>query len=241
MDEGLSAAKLWIKGGYALTVAEWELWAAISALYLLLAVALTHLPFVGDVLLVLWTPTVIAGVLKEASHPRPTLGLLIRARDVFVGALRDHNLALPVMSVATVLLGASVFLSLIAMIFGVGGFSLAQLFTHRGPTGSLFTAILLLIFWGLRVSLTMTALYVLAAIVLGSLSPLKALERTLDLWQAETLVIATLGAVFVLPLILASYASPWVYFGVLLITSVPLTLAVYGSYDAFTRRERARD
>lgn len=238
MDDRLAGAKPWIKGGYVLTVADLELWASVSALYVLLSVAVAHLPFVGDLILVLYTPAVIAGVLKEASHPHPTIGLLGRIRDVFVGPLRDHKLALPVMSVATVLLGASVLLSLIALIFGVEGFSLAQLFAHRGPTGSLFTGILLLIFWGLHISLMMTALYVLAAVVLGSLGPVKAFEQTLGLWRGKALVIATLGTVFVLPLILASYSYPWVYFAVLLATSIPLILAVYGSYDAFARSPR---
>ncbi len=231
MDKELSQAGPWIKGAYALMATDILLWGGTTALYVLMAAILSDLPFVGDVLLILVTPAIIAGVLREAAHPGRARDYPRRVRDIFVGAFRDRDLALPVMSVATVLLGAWVFLTVVAMICGIDGLSLGQMFAYRDVLGRLFTGLLLLVFWGLQAALVMTMLYVLAALVLGDARPLEALEHALALWRARPLGLAALGAVFVLPLIVASYAAPWIHTLVALVTLVPLTLAVYLSYD----------
>lgn len=232
MDKDLSQTGPWITGAYALTTADLMLWGGTTAAYLAVAALVSGLPLAGDVLLVLFTPAIVAGVLREAAQPGTTGHYACRARDIFVGILRDPELALPVMSIATILLGAWVFLTVLAMILGVDGGSLAAMFAHRDLLARLFTGILLAIFWGLRVALIMTALYGLAATVLAGARPLSALEQTLTLWRKHALTIAGLGAVFVVPLILASYLAPWVRMLVALVTFIPLTLAVFLSYES---------
>ena len=232
MDKDLSRAGAWIKNAYALAVSQPVLWIEISILYLALVALVSGLPFVGDVLLVLWTPITIAGILKEALDPHPTKPLLRHAVNVFFGILRDRELVLPVMSAATILLGAWVFLSVIAMLFGVDSFSLVRLFAHRGLIADTFTAILLAIFWALQVGIVMTTLYVLAGIVLSTLKPTDALEQAVGLWRTHPLPIGALGGLLVLPLVLVSYCQPWVQALVTIATLVPLTLAVYISYNA---------
>ncbi|MHB8255419.1 MAG: hypothetical protein ACYDEV_17460 [Acidiferrobacter sp.] len=240
MDKNLSYAGPWIKGAYALTATNLLLWTGITVLYLALVALVSRLPFVGGVLVVLFTPAIIAGIFKEASNPRPTQSAFARMREIFIGALQDRELALPVMSAATILLGAWVFLSVLAMLFGVDGFSLARLFAYRTPVASVFTALLLVIFWALQAGLVMTVLYVLADIVLGAFKPVDALEHTLGLWRTRPLAISVLGGVFVLPLILASYFPPWVRALVALATLVPLTLAIYVSYGVLGSRSTSR-
>lgn len=230
MNTNSAHVTTWVRSAYALAFSSIVWWAGITALYLILATLVLGLPFVGGVLLVFLTPAVIAGVLKEAANPRPATSPLLRLADVFIGALRDRELALSVMSVATILLGAWVFLSVVAMILGIGSLTLPGLFAHRGLVGAGFTALLLLIFWGLQVGLVTTALYVLAGIVLGALKPIDALERTVALWRAHPAPLGALGLVLVLPLILAFYGEPWVRIVVAVVTLVPLTLAVYVSY-----------
>ncbi|MHB1671725.1 MAG: hypothetical protein ACYCVM_06760, partial [Acidiferrobacter sp.] len=167
MDKELSQAGPWIKGAYALATGNILLWGSTTVLYLLIAMIVSDLPFMGGVLLILFTPVVTAGVLREAAHPRTASDhpgdSLRRIRDIFVGALRDRTLALPVMSAATILLGAWVFSTVLAMICGIDGPSLGQMFAHRDLLGRLFTGVLLLLFWGLQVALVITMLYVLAA------------------------------------------------------------------------------
>lgn len=230
MDKDLSQAGPWIKGAYALAIADLRLWGGVTLAYLAAAAIVSELPFVGDVLLVLFTPALVVGVLREA-RARPSGDYWRRGRDIFGGALRDPDLALPVMGVAAILLGAWVFLTVLAMIGGVDGRSLGQMFAYRGVLAGLLTGILLLVFWGLQVALVMTALYVLAAMALADARPLDALEHTLALWRARPAPIVVLGTVFVLPLILASYSGPWIHAVVALMTLVPLTLAVYLSYE----------
>lgn len=230
MDKELPQAGPWIKGAYALVTADILLWGGATAAYLVIAMMVSYLPFVGDVLLVLFTPVVVAGILRDAARPGMAGDYPRRVRDIFIGALRDRALALPVMSVATILLGAWVFLTVLAMIFGIDGLSLGQMFAYRDLLGRLFTGLLLLIFWGLQVALVITTLYVLAAIVLTDARPLEALENTLALWRERPLALTTLGAAFVLPLIVAFYQGPWIRALVAVVTLVPLTLAVYLSY-----------
>lgn len=232
MDKDLSQAGPWITGAYALTTADLMLWAGTTTAYLAVAAVVSDLPLAGGVLLVLFTPVIVAGVLREAARPGTTGDYAHRARDIFVGILRDPELALPVMSVATILLGAWVFLTVLAMILGVDGTSLGAMFAHRDLLARVFTGVLLAIFWGLRVALIMTVLYVLAATVLGAARPLDALEQTLVLWRKQPLTIAGLGVAFVVPLILASYLGPWIRTLVALVTFIPLTLAVYLSYKS---------
>ncbi len=241
MDKGLLQAGAWIKGAYALVAADSLLWGGTTALYLLIAAIVLDLPFMGGVLLILFTPVVIAGVLREAAHPDVAGNSSKRIRDIFVGALRDRALALPVMSTGTILLGAWVFLTVLAMVGGIDGRSLGLIFAHRDLLGRVFTGLLLLIFWGLQVMLAVTVLYVLAAIVLGAARPMEALEHTLALWRERPLALTTLGATFVLPLIVAFYWGPWVRALVALVTLVPLTLAVSLSYRAFKATDRRYD
>ena len=229
-NKDLARVGPWIKNAYALTFSNLSLWTGVTILYLVLVALVSGLPFVGTVLLVFFTPVIAAGALKEAANPHPTKTLFARATDILLGVLRDRELSLAVMSVATILLGAWVFLSVVAMLFGVDSFSLIQLFAHRSPVAGAFTAILLLIFWGLQVGLVMTALYVLAGIVLSAQKPVDALEHTIRLWRTHTTPIGVLGSLLVLPLIIASYSRPWIQTLVAIATLVPLTLAIYISY-----------
>ena len=236
MDKDIMNVAAWVKNAYALAFSSIVWWTGITALYLTLATLILGLPFVGGVLLVFLTPAVIAGVLREAASPRPPLkSPLVRAADVFIGALRDRDLALSVMSVATILLGAWVFLSVVAMVLGVDGLTLAGLFAHRGALAASFTAVLLLIFWGLQVGLVTTALYVLAGVVLSALKPVDALERTVALWRTHPIPIGALGLLLVLPLILAFYGEPWIRIVVATVTLIPLTLVVYISYKGLEK------
>ncbi len=230
MDKDIVNVTAWVKNAYTLAFSHIVWWAGITALYLTLAALILGLPFVGGVLLVFLTPAVIAGVLKEAATPHPIKSPLVRAADVFTGALRDRNLALPVMSVATILLGAWVFLSVVAMVLGVDGLTLSGLFAHRDTVGAGFTAVLLLAFWSLQVGLVTTVLYVLAGVVLDALKPVDALERTVALWRAHPVPIGVLGLILAFPLILAFYGEPWIRIVVATVTLVPFTLAVYVSY-----------
>lgn len=237
MDKDLSRAGPWITGAYALTAADLGLWVGTTAAYLSVAAVVSDLPLAGEVLLVLFTPAIVAGILREAARPGAVGHYGRRARNVFVGILRDPGLALPVMSVATILLGAWVFLTVLAMILGVDGASLGAMFAHRDLLARIFTGLLLAFFWGLRVALIMTALYVLAATVRGGARPVDALEQTLALWRQQPLTIASLGVVFVAPLTVASYLGPWIYGLVALVTFIPLTLAVYLSYESLSARD----
>ncbi len=226
MNKDVSQALTGIARAYGLMAADAVFWSGVTVLYLGWAAILLRLPFVGEVLLVLVTPAAAAGVLREADTPRPGRPFWPRAGQVLVGALRDHDLALPVMSVATIALGAWVFVTVLAMILGIDGLTLSGIFAYRTPVARLFTGLLLLLFWATETGLVMTALYVLAGIVRGGLRPVAALEYALDRWREQPVLIALQGALLVLPLILAFYAGAWLSAAVAFATLIPLNLAV---------------
>ncbi len=229
MDRGLSGSGPWIREAYTLTGADFSLWLRLTVFYVIFAALVSQLPLAGDVLLIVLTPAIIAGAFRESAQPSaktPTL----RLRNVCFGALRDPALRLPVLSVATILLGAWVFVTVLAMVFGIDSYALGPLFAHRTLAANLFAGLLLILFWALEIGLIMTTLYVLAAIVLSALQPMEALERTLALWRDHPFVLAGPGGLMVLPLILSFYFPSWVRAVVALVTLAPLVLAVFASY-----------
>jgi len=231
MNDSPVSAGPWIREAYALAASDLLFWGITSTCYVALGTLALRIPFIGHVLLIFLTPLVIAGALKEAQKPQPEQGLMRRLRHVVSGVLRDHNLALSVMIIATVDLGAWVFLTVLALLFGVDSSSLAQLFAMKSLGPALFSGVLLLLFWCLQIALSLTTLYILAAITLSGLKPLDALEYAVGVWRKAPLLLTGFGAAFVLPLILASYSYAWLPVLIAQLTLIPLTLAIYVSYD----------
>jgi hypothetical protein len=141
----------WLARGPALLGKDRALWVSMALLYALLAVALTLVPFVGDVLLVLFTPLLLAGAL-EAAHalhpltrmsaaeyatravdPRPpgsagpgqwpqyTTEQLGRGLRQLLSVFSEQDRVTAVMVIGTLSLGAVVMIDILGKLLRVGG------------------------------------------------------------------------------------------------------------------------
>ncbi|MHB1566184.1 MAG: hypothetical protein ACYCXG_05655 [Acidiferrobacter sp.] len=217
----------WLRDGYTQTRQDLPFWAAAAALYVVGGALLMRLAFVGPVLLVFYSPVVAAGVLRAAPAVRAT-----PLTALFWGALRTPILALPVMIAATVILGAWVFLTVVGMLLGVDGPSLAGLFTGHSDAGRAAIAVALAAFWALRTGLVVSALYLLAGIVSDHLAPLDALEQTATLWSRQPGTVSALALCLVLPMVVAAYLPGLAFAAIVFVLAIPSLLATGASYRA---------
>src|SRR5512139_3415299 len=115
----------WLQRGWQLLHTEPRLWLAMAAVYLALAVVLELIPFIGRLILVLFTPLMLLGALPVAAAPADGgLGGHLRylrellgtgAQRLFDGA-RDDEKLMPIMVVSTLVLGALVLIQILAQL-----------------------------------------------------------------------------------------------------------------------------
>jgi hypothetical protein len=141
----------WLARGPALLGKDAALWVGMATIYGLLAALLSFVPFVGDVLLVLFTPILLAGAL-EAAHalfpltrmsaaeyaaravdPRPpgsagpgqwpqySVEQLGRGLRQLVSVFTEQHRATAVMVIGTLSLGAVVMIDILGKLLRVGG------------------------------------------------------------------------------------------------------------------------
>ncbi len=134
------------------------LWLAMSFVYLSLAILLSQIPFIGWLILVLFTPLCMLGALSLAhtrngletagdampSSPdvrafRPGLhylrDLLTRAARRLFSGFKEEDRLLPIMVISTLLLGGVVVIKILAQLLKVGGAPAGDTGGQRGADG----------------------------------------------------------------------------------------------------------
>lgn len=217
----------WIRAGYAQTTHDLRFWATATLFYLAGSAVFMRLAFVGPILLVFYSPVVVAGVLRAAPAVRRT-----PLTALFWGALRAPARARPVMIAATVILGAWAFLTIVGMLLGVGGPSLTGLFIGHSGGGRAAIAVALIILWALRAALVVSAIYLLAGIVGDRLTPVDALEQTATFWSRQPAAISALAGCLVLPMVVAAYLPGMMFAAVVFVLGAPSLLATAASHRA---------
>lgn len=209
----------WVTRGIALFRREPKLWLAMAFLYLVLAVALEQIPFIGWLVLALFTPTLMLGALPVAAAldgpglpagaaPLPAernpRAWLLSLRNLFAQALNrllqgfaSEDKLLPIMVISTLLLGGLVVIRILAQLLKVGGAALPTLLSGGvGPTIWL-TALL-----GLAVILTLEALLIMAFLYTAPLIlfkreyPLPAIEASFSATLNNLGAFAVFAAIF---------------------------------------------
>lgn len=206
----------WIKRGGVLFWQQPGLWLGMSFVYLVIALILGAIPFIGWLILVLFTPVLMFGALSIAQAlagpglppepPLPTtpnesklnrLGLRVReyflraARRLFVGFAEEEKM-MPIMVISTLLLGGVVMVKILAQLLKVGGAALpAMLSGSIGPSVWLTALLGLLIVVSLEALLLMAFLYTVPLIAFHRDHPLPSIEKS---FRAAT---HNLGAFFV--------------------------------------------
>jgi len=189
----------WVKRGFAQFRHEPVQWLAMAFVYLALAILLGQIPFIGWLILVLFTPLCMLGALPVAQAltgpglpanviPAPP-GREFRSwwhylRDLLAHAARrlfqgfsDEDKLLPIMVISTLLLGGVVVIKILAQLLKVGGAALpAMLAGSVGPSVWITALIGLLVVISLETLLLMAFLYTVPLILFRREHPLPSIE-----------------------------------------------------------------
>ena len=190
----------WINQGMRRFRQDPVLWLAMAFVYLSLAILLSQIPFVGWLILVLFTPLCMLGALMVAQAQdgpglpadavpvapaarsfRPWVNylrdLLTRAaRRLFKGFTDDDRL-MPIMVISTLLLGGVVVINILAQLLKVGGAALpAMLAGSVGPTVWVTALIGLAVVLSLETLLLMAFLYTVPLLLFRREHPLPSIE-----------------------------------------------------------------
>lgn len=225
----------WIASGWQLFRARPTLWLSMALVYILLAVALEVIPFIGWLVLVLLTPLTLLGSLivakqladaslpRHSDPPRPATGdwrawaaylrslLQVGARRLFQGYSRDEKL-MPVMVISTLLLGGVVAIRILAQLLKVGGAALPAMISGSVGPAVWVTALLgLFVVLALDALLLMAFLYTIPLIQFRRAHPLPALESSfsaaLNNLGAIAIMLAVLGVLAAAARLLFHYFS----------------------------------
>jgi len=192
----------WVVSGVALFRTEPVLWLAMAFVYLVMAIVLSQIPFIGWLILVLFTPLLMLGALSVAQAlagpglpanavPTAPTGRDVRAwanylRDLLTRAARrlfqgfsNEDKLLPVMVISVLLLGGVVVISILAQLLKVGGAALPAMFSGSvGPTVWVTALIGLVVVISLETLLLMAFLYTVPLILFRREHPLPSIEMS---------------------------------------------------------------
>jgi len=194
----------WVKSGVASLRMQPALWLAMAFVYLAIALVLGQIPFVGWLILILFTPLCMLGALPVAQAlagpglpldavPVPpaqrdfrSRALYLRelltraARRLFQGLWQEDKL-LPIMVIGTLLLGGVVVVKILAQLFRVGGSALPAMLSGSVSPSVWLTALLgLLVVLSLESLLLMAFLYTVPLIALRREHPLPSIELSFN-------------------------------------------------------------
>lgn len=210
----------WVTRGVALFRKEPKLWLAMAFMYLLLAIALEQIPFIGWLVLALFTPTLMLGALPVAAaldgpglpvNAVPALAdtlspraWLLYVRNLFAQALNrllrgfaNEDKLLPIMVVSTLLLGGLVAIRILAQMLKVGGATLPTMLSGGvGPTIWLTALLGLAVVLALEALLIMAFLYTAPLILFKRQHPLPAIEASFSATLNNLGAFAVFTAVF---------------------------------------------
>lgn len=243
----MSQARSWLSDGWRLFKKAPALWLSMAILYLAGAVVLDQIPFVGILIVVLLTPILAAGPLALAaelaqgrSPPSwPTEGGIgDRIKTLFGRGLRqllygaaDSERLLSLMVIATLVLGATVVVQVLAEMLKVGGAALPAFVAGSvGPSIWVPALISLALVLLLKLVLTFVMLYAVQLVIVEGHSPLTALEYGVNACIGSALPLLGIGVVLVLPLIIAASIGDLTAAIVGLVVLPMLTASLYRSY-----------
>ena len=190
----------WVKHGMLLFRKEPVLWLAMAFVYLAMAILLSQIPFIGWLILVLFTPLCMLGALPVAQAqdgpglpanavPTPPAArafrpwvdylrdLLARAARRLLNGFAEEDKLLPIMVISTLLLGGVVVINILAQLLKVGGAALpAMLAGSVGPSVWITALIGLVVVLGLESLLLMAFLYTVPLILFRREHPLPSIE-----------------------------------------------------------------
>lgn len=239
-------SKAWIGCGWQLFFRNRALWLAMSVIYVALVLLLMQLPFVGPLLLVLLTPALAGGAFLTTREletdntgvPARRATLKERMRSLFGRALNqllrvfsEPDNTLSIMVIATLTLGAAVVVQILSQLLHANTAAWPALVGGGVDVGIWLPWLLRLAFViALKLVLALIMLYAVHQVVIGSQTPLAALENSVNACISNAAPLAAVALVLVLPLIVATEIGGMTL-GVIGLLILPVLLtSIYCSY-----------
>lgn len=216
-----SHARVWLAGGWQLFIEGRSMWLLMAATYLVIALILDQIPFVGILIVVLLTPIPAAGALAFAaevaaakkSDASGDAGMdLDKLKRLFREAVRrllsataEPERLLSLMVIATLLLCCTVVVQILAELLQVGGAAVPAFFSGSvSPSVGIPALVSLLLVVLLKLILTFVMIFAVQLVVVDEHPPLVALEHAINACVGSALPLLGLGLVLVLPLMIAA-------------------------------------
>ena len=244
----------WIVQGWHLVQEQPPLWFGMAAIYLVLGFTLKLIPFMGDLLLVLITPMLLAAVVAGLAREKSAVHPNVNGKASSMPALLQAWLAQPAQELVSiftredkvfgaVLLGiVTLGLAMLVKITGyllIGGSMVSGLTAGQLNASQITTVLGMLVIAILYLVLAMGLLYSVPRTVLGNRPPFEAIAESFSACRHNAVPLLTLAAPFFvvyLGIIAAFAKNHWL--GYLLVFSaggvaLPVFVAsVYCSYQA---------
>ncbi len=246
-------ATRWWHGGYDIVRRDPALWLGMGLLYILVALLLKRIPFLGNFMLVLITPIPVAGVwltirqLTGVTHV-PTPGPDWRERLRFyvgrparalVAGFRQEVHALPLVMICIITLGLVIAVSIVELVL-TGGSVVSGLKAARlDDSFSVWRAVGLLLSLGLYTLLAMALLFVVPLVILNDRLVVPAIPESFRLCARHATALGIFLAPFLLPVIVIelafsnSFIAPLGYLLVLTVGVIAIPLFLTGCYVCY--------
>ena len=244
----------WIVQGWHRVQEQPPLWFGMAAIYLVLGFLLKLIPFMGDLLLVLVTPMLLAGVIAGLAREKNAVHENVNSMTASMPALLQVWLAQPAQELVSifiredkvfgaVLLGiVTLGLAMLVKITGyllIGGSMVSGLTAGQFNASQITTVLGMIVVAMLYLGLAMGLVYSVPRTVLGNRPPFEAIADSFTACRDNAVPLLTLAAPFfiVYLVIIAAFANNH-WLGYLLVFSaggvaLPVFVAsVYSSYLA---------
>lgn len=251
-NTGLSQGKAWIACGRRLVLEQKSLWYGMTLVYLVLGFVLKLIPFMGDLLLILITPMLLAGVVwgraqenhaESAPKPVPSSPAqalfqtwIVQPAQELMRIFTQEDKMFAAILLGIVTLGLAMLVKIIGYLL-VGGSMLSGLAASQMGMAQITTLLGMALVAVLSVLLAMGLFYSVPLTVLANRQPLAAISESFSACRENAVALLTLTAPFFLVylVIMVAFAkSHWL--GYLLLFSVGVlalpifVAAVYCSY-----------
>ena len=207
----------WVLNGLDALKKDLGLWVGMGLIYMLIAVALTLIPFVGLLLMVLVSPMLLAGALQTAgdlysgnlASPITSPGSGLTPPRIFANLQRatgrlfiifsDEEKLLPLMVISTLTLGMVVVINILAVLLKIDGSALTAMAAGSvGPRIWVPALIGWFLVRFLQLGLIMTVLYSVPLILFRHEMPLVSIEKSFAASKQNFAAVCAFGVPFLL-------------------------------------------
>ena len=248
----------WATGGWRLVKKDISLWAGMGLIFMLIAIVLKLIPFIGLLLLVLLSPMVLAGATQTTDNidqgiyvkpaasgsglaqlPQRMVAWFQYSAGRLFSAFTEEDKVLPLMVISTLTLGTVVVINILAVLLKVDGSAMSAMFAGSvGPRIWVPALIGWLLVLVLQLVVVMGVLYAVPLILFRRDPPLVAIEKSFIACKHNLMAVIVFGLPFLVISMLISalfftLPFPRDYLSMLMLGWLTVPFFVTGLYRSY--------